>query len=106
MSQFTFIGHVWLNGHDLGRYWNITKAQSWQSDGLSDDSLYSQRYYHLPEELLESPEGSLNELIILNVFGQDDSTTDHDARIIVSWVQPSPEHEFEDVVGFPDSCLL
>ena len=108
-------GHVWLNGHDLGRFWNITRSdRNNDNNARVDDEnrhpTYSQQYYHLPLDLLTT-EGILNELVIVNVLaGEDPTTFEHsdDARLVLSWIEPLPHNgkHFEDTVGFADSCLI
>ncbi|KAL7576917.1 hypothetical protein ACA910_006676 [Epithemia clementina (nom. ined.)] len=107
-------GHVWLNGHDLGRFWNITRMDSSNNDQRKendDDETrpnYSQRYYHLPVDLLRTG-GSLNELVIVNVLANGNPTADpDDARLVFSWIETSShqQHQFEDTIGFEESCLL
>lgn len=81
-------GHVWLNGNDLGRYWNITRGDSQQ---------YSQQYYHLPQDLL----AEVNELLIFNVFADDLSGT----RLVKSSLEKSEEVNMLDYVDYPGACL-
>ena len=85
-------GHLWLNGIDLGRYWNITRGNT-----TSD---YSQQYYFLPPDLLFM-DGKLNELVFFDAFGG----TYQGPRLVTSWITQSNEETFEDTVGYPDACL-
>jgi len=84
-------GHIWLNGYDLGRFWNITR-------GATDE--YSQRYYALPDDLLYA-NGTLNELIIFNGLGGDNSAT----NLALSWLEMDEESVMEDEVDFACACL-
>lgn len=84
-------GHTWLNGFDLGRYWNITRGES---------ERYSQRYYALPNELLYN-NGTLNKLVIFKALGGDNSKTD----LVLSWLEMDEDSSLEDEVDFPSACL-
>ena len=84
-------GRLWLNGHDLGRFWNITKG---------DTRNYSQRYYFLPHEFLSS-NGNLNELLIFNSLGGDTTST----KLVVSGIVEDENGNFQDQVDFPGACL-
>jgi hypothetical protein len=84
-------GRVWLNGHDLGRFWNITKG---------DTRNYSQRYYFLPREFLYS-NGNLNELLLFNSLGGDTTTT----KLVVSGIVEDENGNFQDQVDLPGACL-
>ena len=90
-------GHAWLNGHDLGRYWNITEGGS--------SSLLSQSYYHLPHDLLVSS-WRLNRLILFDSLNFGDS--EPMVRLVASHVGPSPNNGssiFLDEVGFELACF-
>jgi hypothetical protein len=84
-------GHFWLNGNDLGRYWNITR-------GSTED--YSQRYYFLPFDMLRAA-GHWNELIIFDSIGGGHS----DKRIVLSSVDPSPVEMMDDEIDVILACL-
>jgi len=84
-------GHFWLNGHDLGRYWNITKGQTIE---------YTQRYYYLPTDYLYS-NGHLNELTLFNSLGGDDSST----QLVLSGLVADESASLEDLVDYPNACL-
>lgn len=84
-------GHLWLNGVDLGRYWNITRGST---------SEYSQQFYFLPPDVLYD-DGRLNELVIFDVFGWSSVLP----RLLLSWIQPSDVQFFRDEVDFPLACL-
>mmetsp|Transcript_15074 Transcript_15074/g.32932 ORF Transcript_15074/g.32932 Transcript_15074/m.32932 type:complete len:1072 (+) Transcript_15074:274-3489(+) len=108
-------GHVWLNGHDLGRYWSIRRTDlsgdgrdavdPREDDASNDETQYSQKYYHLPEELLAT-EGNLNELLLFNTQGQNGKHGEHSVQIVLSWIDPSTSHSFDDSIGFAESCLV
>jgi len=84
-------GHLWLNGNDLGRYWNITRGMTIE---------FSQRYYFLPNDYLRS-NNDLNELVLFDAFGGDHRNT----RLLLSWIESSDTANFEDEVGFLLSCI-
>lgn len=84
-------GHLWLNGRDLGRYWNITRGEC---------ERYSQEKYFLPHDFLRA-DGSLNELIFFNPFEEIRDSV----RLEVSWVASSDSNTFEDEVDYRDACL-
>lgn len=93
---FAFIpigrGHVKLNGMDLGRYWDIKRAESGR---------YSQSYYLFPDDYLLPNE---NELRIDNVLGE---SPEH-VHLVASRVLPIEPGEYpgmEDKVDFPGACL-
>lgn len=90
-------GHIWLNGHDLGRFWNLTRPEN--------STEYSQRYYHLPQELLTT-DGVLNELVLFNAFGDSFHGNADIAQLVISWIETSSLHSFPDIIGFADSCLV
>ena len=113
-------GHFWLNGHDLGRYWNITRTDKDHfpigTKPTTTTVQYSQQYYHLPRGLLRK-DGRFNELVLVNVLApsvsvveqtlyQEPDNPPFTARLVMSWVEPSMSHSFDDEVGFADSCLL
>lgn len=83
-------GHLWLNGIDMGRYWNITRGKT---------QVLSQQYYFLPPDLLYN-NGSLNELLLFDVFGGVQRP-----HLVLSWVAPSDKSQFADEVGFFPACL-
>lgn len=84
-------GHFWLNGHDLGRYWNITEG---------DTAIYTQQYYYLPNEYLHS-NGILNELTLFNSLGGDHSPT----QLVLSGLVADESSSLEDLVDYPNACL-
>lgn len=85
-------GRIWLNGFDLGRYWNITRG---------DTQEFSQRYYHLPLDTLYD-DGNLNELLIFNA---EISNTAGESTLVVSWTEEDETHSMEDEVDFPSACI-
>lgn len=84
-------GHLWLNGRDLGRYWNITRGET---------SAYSQEYYFFPDDYLHT-DGRLNELIIFNAFGE----TRGSVELELSWIASSETTNFQDEVDYEDACI-
>jgi beta-galactosidase len=84
-------GHLWLNGRDLGRYWNITRGGT--------DQL-SQRYYFLPNDYLYKS-GKLNKLVFFDAFGGDHS----EARLVLSWIEATDKPNFLDEVDYPLACI-
>lgn len=84
-------GRIWLNGHDLGRFWNITKG---------DTTKYSQQYYFLPHEFLYS-NGKLNDLLLFNSLGGDTTKT----KLVLSGIVEDENGNFEDEVDFPGACI-
>jgi hypothetical protein len=84
-------GHAWLNGRDLGRFWNITRGNT---------SQLSQQYYLLPADFLRAD--SLNTVTIFDLYGSDhpDNT-----RLVLSSVVPSGIPNFRDEVSYPMACL-
>jgi len=84
-------GHIWLNGHDLGMYWNITRG---------DVADYSQRYYMLPFEYVYTT-GRLNELLIFNTLGGDHAST----RLVISGMKRDETASLDDVVDHPYACM-
>jgi hypothetical protein len=97
VSQALFVeittgrGHLWLNGRDLGRFWNITRAGTHQ---------YSQQYYLLPLDFLYT-DGNLNELVFFNALDGDMRS----AALVLSWTQESDQPNFLDQVDFPLACI-
>lgn len=84
-------GHLWLNGRDLGRYWNITRGET---------EVYSQEHYYFPDDYLHT-DGRLNELIIFDAFGESRSSTE----LVLSWIAPSDKPNFKDEVDYPLACI-
>lgn len=84
-------GHLWLNGYDLGRYWNITRGET---------STYTQRYYLLPQEYLQTA-GKLNELTFFNSVGGDLSAT----QLVLSELVADNTAKMEDRVAFDNACI-
>jgi hypothetical protein len=84
-------GHLWLNGMDLGRYWNITKG---------DTANYTQEYYFLPNDYIHT-DGRLNEIVIFNSFPADHIS----AELLSSWIVASNFENLKDEVDYPLACL-
>jgi hypothetical protein len=85
-------GHLWLNGKDLGRFWNITRDGS--------DS-YSQQYYFLPNDYLQM-DGNLNEIVIFDSYG---GAVTSSAKLLLSWIEPTDTVNFLDEVDYPLACI-
>jgi len=72
-------GHTWVNGHNIGRMWNISGSCSppgeWMTfceDFLDDDcDKPTQSLYHVPEDWL-SPAGSANQVVVFDELGATD----------------------------------
>jgi beta-galactosidase len=84
-------GHFWLNGHDLGRFWNITRGES---------NKYSQQYYFLPFDLLDAT-GSDNQLVFFDALGSDLSST----TLVLSWLEKTDFPNLQDEVDYPEACI-
>jgi hypothetical protein len=84
-------GFAYVNGHGLGRYWNITAGGNFPSceaivtscnyRGAYDPSrctcdcgVPSQQYYHIPRDWL-FPTGKDNDLILIEELGAGDLST-------------------------------
>jgi hypothetical protein len=91
-------GHFWLNGYDLGRYWNITEDE--------DETRLFQTYYHLPHDLLRPVGEYQNRLVLFDglKFERHVLTS---VRLVTSYVGPSDDGSsiFPDQIGFDDACL-
>jgi beta-galactosidase len=84
-------GHLWLNGHDLGRFWNITRGET---------DVYSQQYYFLPHDLLES-DGSVNNIVFFDALGSDLSSS----KLVLSWLEHTDRPNLQDQVDYPLACI-
>lgn len=84
-------GHIWLNGRDLGKYWNITRG---------DTSEYSQTHYFFPDDFLHT-DGTLNELIFFDAFGEPRGSVE----LELSWITASDTIKLEDEVDYPEACI-
>ena len=82
-------GHVWLNGFDLGRFWNITR-------GTTDQ--YSMEYYLLPSDWLQP---KTNTLVFFNALGGDYSET----KLVISSIIGSRKSHLKDEVAYADACI-
>jgi hypothetical protein len=97
-------GHLWLNGHDLGRYWNITRSGS-GGGAVGNAAAYSQEYYFLPNDYLYGDSGKLNEIVLFDVFGGDHGQSE----LVISWIEAASDDEpslLMDQADFPDACLV
>eukprot|EP00536_Pseudo-nitzschia_multiseries_P012859 jgi/Psemu1/320345/estExt_fgenesh1_pm.C_5120011 len=88
-------GHLWLNGRDLGRYWNITQGET---------SKYSQEYYFLPIDYLSTGD-ALNEIVIFDAMGGSTTELESSTKLLVSWVGTSEAPNFKDEVNYPLACI-
>lgn len=88
-------GHVWLNGRDLGRYWNITR-------GTTAD--YTQQYYLLPDDYLHT-DGRLNDIVLFDAFGETNRESRSSAKLVLSWIDPTDSPNFNDEVDHYLACL-
>jgi hypothetical protein len=122
-------GHLWLNGKDLGRYWNITRGGG-AGDGDGDDMprRHSQQYYFLPHDFLYQNAVTVNEIVLFDatmmgwtenayhdtnddssssaVKNSNTSTTTTTPRLVLSWIEQSNTSTLLDEVDFPSACLL
>mmetsp|Transcript_15495 Transcript_15495/g.17743 ORF Transcript_15495/g.17743 Transcript_15495/m.17743 type:complete len:949 (+) Transcript_15495:23-2869(+) len=87
-------GHLWINDKDLGRFWNIT-------EGRTDK--YSQQYYFLPIDYLRT-DGSMNEVVLFSSMGGG-SLIQNNTKLVLSWISPSSEPNFNDEVAYPLACI-
>jgi hypothetical protein len=88
-------GHLWLNGRDLGRYWNITRGESQN---------YTQEYYFLPDDYFHT-DGRLNDIVLFDGFGETNSESQSSAKLVMSWIAPSELPNFKDEVDYPLACI-
>jgi hypothetical protein len=84
-------GHVWINGNDLGRFWNITRS----------DGMYTQQYYQLPDDYLYH-DGRHNELVFFDALG---NISRGSVSLLISSIVVSSRKRFEDEIDYPDACL-
>lgn len=84
-------GHVWLNDHDMGRFWNVTRGQT---------AMYSQQFYFLPIDYL-ALNGGVNNLVFFDALGNDLSST----QLVLSWLEETDFPNFKDEVDFSDACI-
>eukprot|EP00980_Cylindrotheca_fusiformis_P003273 scaffold738_cov124-Cylindrotheca_fusiformis.AAC.12 len=84
-------GHLYLNGRDLGRHWNITKGETMN---------FTQEYYFLPKDFLFA-HGRMNELVLFSPFPNDNI----EAELLLSWIEASKQVTIEDRVDYPLACL-
>ncbi len=88
-------GHVWLNGKDLGRYWNITRGET---------SRFSQEYYLLPSDYLAT-DGGPNEIVVFDTLSRSTSELEKNIKLVVSGLVPSNSPNFKDEVSYPLACI-
>ena len=84
-------GHVWLNGHDLGRFWNITRADN------ADEP--SQQHHHLPRDWLVAD--ALNNLTVFDALGGDPTQV----TLVTSRFVKTTEPVLVDEIDSPTMCL-
>jgi len=75
-------GHMYINGHDLGRYWLIEGGNT---------GLPTQRLYHLPQDWL-SNNGNDNTFVILEELGSSNVST---VEIVISQMKSGDDDEVE-----------
>jgi len=96
-------GHVFLNGHDLGRFWNITRGEE-----SSTSIVYSQQFYFLPHDFLVNNSNGrwFNEVVFFDAVGDDNGgdlqTT---TNLVLSRLEPTDFIHFRDEVDFPLACI-
>jgi Glycosyl hydrolases family 35 len=99
-------GHLWLNGRDLGRYWNITRRGGTGVGGDGNNNIaYSQEYYFLPNDYLYGDSGKLNEIVLFDVFGGDHG----ESELVLSWTEATSDDDepgLLDEVDVPGACLV
>ncbi len=88
-------GHFWLNGKDMGRYWNITRGET---------SRLSQEYYLLPIDYLRA-DSVLNEIVIFDTASTSMPEIEKHVKLVVSSVVPSKHPNFKDEVSYPLACI-
>ena len=93
-------GRLWLNGHDLGRFWNITQSKTNESSP-SSEIVYSQRYYFLPPDFLFSDDQRPNELLLFNALEGNLSSV----NLVLTSIVQGEQGTLKDDIGDPMSCL-
>ena len=88
-------GHLWLNGKDLGRFWNVTQEST---------SKYSQEYYFLPVDYLRT-DGGLNRILLFNTACSATSDMQDNTKLVISWLSPTNSPNLKDNVSFPLACI-
>ena len=118
-------GHLWLNGRDLGRYWNITRGHedTWEHDKdmKHQDFDYTQQFYPLPMDYMVDDAAArhngsthdsssvnetttrLNHLLLVDVHGG--SNLSESVELVLSWMEPTGDPTLKDVVSYPMTCL-
>jgi len=67
-------GHAFINGRDIGRFWDIEGGKSGQP---------TQRYYQIPNDWLTYDQGKMNTLTVVDTLGAVDLDT---VRIVTSQI--------------------
>jgi hypothetical protein len=93
-------GRLWLNGHDLGRFWNITQSKTNESSP-SSEIVYSQRYYFLPPDFLFSDDQRPNELLLFNALEGNLSSV----NLVLTSIVQGEQGTLKDDIGDLMSCL-
>lgn len=88
-------GHAFVNGYDLGRYWDITRSKS------SAPSTPSQTFYHVPTDWLTA-DGTANQLVVFDALGASDLSS---VKLVTSTVSGTDEVALTDTVDAHDMCL-
>mmetsp|Transcript_8155 Transcript_8155/g.9854 ORF Transcript_8155/g.9854 Transcript_8155/m.9854 type:complete len:230 (+) Transcript_8155:2-691(+) len=92
-------GKLFLNGYDLGMFWNITSYPS------NED--YTQEFYQLPFDwLVTNKDGSngsseMNELVIFSATELNTSSI----TMVLTWLEESSNGNFPDEVSYPEACI-
>lgn len=84
-------GHLYVNGYDAGRFWNITR-------GSSDSP--TQRYYHIPPDWLYTD--GPNKLLIFDALGGDPAQV----SLVTTRLVPTDSPQMPDQIDSKLSCLI
>lgn len=84
-------GHLYVNGIDAGRFWNITRGSS---------KMPTQRYYHIPPDWLNSD--TPNQIMIFDCLGGDPSQVSLVASRVVATDSPHMPDQMDSAL----SCLI
>ena len=76
-------GKLWLNGHDLGRFWNITAGST---------NNFTQRYYHLPYDFLHRD--GVNKINLLCLFHASESDVSKIKLVEAKAVEQGADSDF------------
>ena len=60
-------GRIWLNGHEIGRYWTLQRNDG-SACPFGKTACPTQQFYHLPASWLSEP-GESNHLVLFEVLG-------------------------------------